>query len=93
MSFAGAQRTTGGGTRRSESGSAGAALRDMGVGQIAVIDRLHFAARIFFDIAARQNPLAAQRGQAFLDVTLASGKTVRGSFTANCAENDLEVPE
>ena len=42
--------------------------RELGVfaGEIAVVHRLHFATVVFLDVAALQNPFAAQCGQAFL---------------------------
>ena len=42
--------------------------RELGVfaREIAVVLRLHFAAVVFLDVAAFQNPVAAQRGQTFV---------------------------
>ena len=42
--------------------------RELGVfaGEIAVVLRLHFATVVFLDVAAFQNPVAAQRGQTFV---------------------------
>ncbi len=47
-----------------EGGHAAAAVR----AELAIVFGLHFARRVFLDIAARHDPFAAQRGQAGANV-------------------------
>lgn len=55
----------------------------MGVGEVSVVGGFCFAALVFFDIGAGENPVAAEGRETFADVALKRGITPRTGAIVN----------